>query len=67
MHCVRRESVSISTAIGGKAITSTRERECVKQARGAMSEQDYDGEVAEPFRFNFEIAWEVANKGEYSI
>ena len=21
------------------------------------------GEVAEPFRFNFEIAWEVANKG----
>ena len=23
------------------------------------------GEVAEPFRFNFEIAWEVANKGGY--
>ena len=22
-----------------------------------------DGDVAEPFRFNFEIAWEVANKG----
>lgn len=21
-------------------------------------------EVAEPYRFNFEIAWEVANKGE---
>ena len=23
-----------------------------------------EGEVAEPFRFNFEIAWEVANKGQ---
>ena len=33
--------------------------------RGEMSstEADYDDEVAEPFRFNFEIAWEVANKG----
>ena len=29
------------------------------------SEVDYGGgEVAEPFRFHFEIAWEVANKGE---
>ena len=25
-----------------------------------------DGDVAEPFRFNFEIAWEVANKGRSS-
>lgn len=32
-----------------------------------MSSTDlsYDDEVAEPFRFNFEIAWEVANKGPY--
>lgn len=28
-----------------------------------MSEQEDEVEVAEPFRFNFEIAWEVANKG----
>lgn len=27
------------------------------------SELDFGDEVAEPFRFNFEIAWEVANKG----
>lgn len=27
------------------------------------SELEFGGEVAEPFRFNFEIAWEVANKG----
>lgn len=25
-----------------------------------------EGEVADPFRFNFEIAWEVANKGKVS-
>lgn len=24
-------------------------------------------EVAEPFRFTFEVAWEVANKGEVSF
>ena len=32
-----------------------------------MSSSDVEyggGEVAEPFRFHFEIAWEVANKGE---
>ena len=29
----------------------------------ASSELDFGDEVAEPFRFNFEIAWEVANKG----
>ena len=30
----------------------------------ASSELDLGYEVAEPFRFNFEIAWEVANKGQ---
>jgi len=30
----------------------------------ASSELDLGNEVAEPFRFNFEIAWEVANKGQ---
>ena len=28
-----------------------------------MSTSSLDLGVAEPFRFNFEIAWEVANKG----
>ena len=28
-----------------------------------MSESEYEGDIAEPFRYNFEIAWEVANKG----
>ena len=28
-----------------------------------MADLEYGGDVAEPFRFNFEIAWEVANKG----
>ena len=28
-----------------------------------MAEQDFE-KVAEPYRFNFEIAWEVANKGD---
>lgn len=38
---------------------------CPKKEVGfTMSEHEYDGEVAEPFRFNFEIAWEVANKGK---
>lgn len=32
----------------------------------SSTEADYDDEVAEPFRFNFEIAWEVANKGWYT-
>lgn len=32
----------------------------------SSTEADYDDEVAEPFRFNFEIAWEVANKGLYT-
>ena len=30
----------------------------------ASSELDLGEEVAEPYRFNFEIAWEVANKGQ---
>ena len=30
----------------------------------ASSELDIGEEVAEPYRFNFEIAWEVANKGQ---
>ena len=42
-----------------------KERERERDKLEAMSEQDFDGEVAEPFRFNFEIAWEVANKGQY--
>ena len=34
----------------------------------ASSDVEYGGgEVAEPFRFHFEIAWEVANKGEREI
>lgn len=35
----------------------------------SSSEPDFDGEVAEPFRFHFEIAWEVANKvgGIYTV
>ena len=37
----------------------TRRRSCKLD----MSELEFNGEVAEPFRFNFEIAWEVANKG----
>ena len=32
----------------------------------ASSELDLREEVAEPYRFNFEIAWEVANKGQSS-
>ena len=28
-----------------------------------MADLEYGVDVAEPFRFNFEIAWEVANKG----
>ena len=32
------------------------------------SEQEFSGDdVAEPFRFNFEIAWEVANKGKHTV
>ena len=34
---------------------------------GDMADLEYGGDVAEPFRFNFEIAWEVANKGIYMI
>ena len=58
MRFTRREVECIQV---GKAIVSATERAFNKLAE--MSEQDYDGEVAEPFRFNFEIAWEVANKG----
>jgi glycogen(starch) synthase len=34
-----------------------------------MADLEYGGDVAEPFRFNFEIAWEVANKvgGIYTV
>ena len=40
-----------------------------RELAGAMSSSDLDisGEVAEPFRFNFEIAWEVANKGQSAV
>ena len=36
----------------------------LRRSSMASSELDIGEEVAEPYRFNFEIAWEVANKGQ---